>query len=224
MSETSLAVEVRDNGGKGVARKLRALGRVPAVLYGRKTDPVALVIDPVPLERMLRSSHAGLNTLIDLQGAASVQGKTVLVKELQRHPVRGEMIHADFYEVERDQTIVVSVPIHIEGTAVGVTMGGLLDHSLREVEVECLPNAIPDEFVVDVTPLEQGDSVHVRDLALPTGVELRSDGDLSVVSVVAPAAEEVEAVDEELEEGAEAEAAPEGAPETDSDDDNPSDD
>jgi large subunit ribosomal protein L25 len=163
-------------------------------------------MDPLPLERLIETSQAGVNTLIDLSGATEVAGWTVLVKELQREPVHGELMHVDFYEVNLKNTIRVSVPIRLTGTAVGVTMGGLLDHALRSLELDCLPNAIPDEISVDVTALEQGHSIHVADLALPDGVELQSQSDLPVVSVVAPKEEEevVEVAEEIPVEGAEA--------------------
>jgi large subunit ribosomal protein L25 len=212
VGENSLAVELREHSGKGVARKLRAAGRVPAVLYGRGSDSVTLSLDPSSLETLLRRSDAGLNTLIDLEGASQAAGKTVLVKELQRDPVRGRMLHADLYEVDPNQTIVVSVPLHVVGSAPGVAIsGGLLDNALREVELECLVRMIPDEIQVDVSGMELGDSLHVRDLALPDGVSLRTDADLSVVSVVAPsvAVEEPEVPEEaEVAEGEEAAPAP----------------
>ncbi len=215
MSETSLTVEIRSATGKGVARKLRAAGRVPAIFYGHGRESVSLTIDPVALEKIIKSSHAGMNTLFDLTGPESLAGRTVLVKELQRHPARGGMLHADLYEVDQDATITVSVPIQIVGSAIGVTLGGgLLDHVLREIEIECLPRAIPDELSLEVSELQIGDSLHVRDIELPQSVELRTDADLSVVSVVAPAVEEEPVV--EAEEGAplEGEAAPEGEDET----------
>ncbi len=210
MSEASLAVEVRSATGKEVARKLRATGRVPAVLYGRRRDPVSLSLDPVALERLIKASDAGVNTLFALTGPKALAGRTVLVKELQRHPVQGNLLHADFFEVDQEATITVSVPVHLVGSATGVTLGGgLLDHALREVELECLPRAIPDEIKLDVSELEIGDSLHVRDLSLPEGVKLRTQADLSVVSVVPPTVEEEPVVEAEEVPG-EGEAAAEG--------------
>ena len=206
MAESSITVEIRDDQarGKGVARRMRAAGRVPGIVYGPGRDTVSISVDPVPLERLIETSHAGVNTLIDLAGASEVAGRTVLVKELQREPVHGGLMHVDFYEVNLESRITVSVPIRLTGIAVGVTMGGLLDHALRALELDCLPNAIPDEVSVDVTALEQGHSIHVVDLVLPEGVVLNSQGDLPVVSVVAPKAEEeVAEVEEVVEEGAE---------------------
>ena len=126
----------------------------------------------------------------------------MLVKALQREPVYGDLMHADLYELDLTKTQRVSIPIHLTGTAVGVTMGGLLDHALRVLEVDCLATSIPDEILVDVTELEQGNSLHVSDLVLPAGVELHTALDLPVVSVVAPKIEE-EPVVEELPEGEE---------------------
>lgn len=194
MGENTLAVEIREAAGKGVARKLRAAGRVPAVLYGQSTEAISLSLDPARLDRLIHASDAGLNTLIDLEGDQRVAGKTVLVKDMQRDPVRGAMLHADLYEVDLSETIVVEVPVHVFGTPIGVTLsGGILDQSLREIELECLPRAIPDEIRIDVSGLEVGDSVHVRDLPLPGGVELRTDPERTVASVVTPAAAEAEA-------------------------------
>ena len=206
MGETSLAVEIRTQTGKGANRQLRRDGRIPGVVYGAKVDAVSISLDPRALDRVIRTSHAGVNTLIDLEGPSEVAGKTVLVKELQREPVRGALVHADLFEIDANARVRVNVPIHLHGTAHGVTMGGLLDHALREIEVDCLARSIPDEVVVDVSGLDVGDSIHVADLTLPDGVELQTAEDLSVVSVVAPRAEVEEAPIEGEEEAAAAAA------------------
>jgi len=214
VSETSIAVEIRESRGKGAARKLRAARKIPAELYGHNQANFSLTLDPGALDTLLHTSQAGINTLIDLEGASEVAGKVVLIKELQRHPVRGTMVHVDLYELNLREHIVVSVPVHLTGTPHGVTMGGLMDHALREIELDCLPRAIPDEIVIDVSGLDVGDSIHVSDLVLPEGTELRTDSELSVVSVSAPAAEEEEEVvaeDEAGEVAAEAEASPESS-------------
>ena len=207
MGEASLVVEIRTEGGKGMARRLRREGRIPAVVYGSQLAATSISLDPGQLESLIRTSHAGVNTLIDLSGAAEVTGRTVLVKELQREPVRGSLTHVDLYEVDANARIRVAVPIHLSGTAEGVTMGGLIDHSLRVLELDCLPRAIPDEILVEVNALNIGDSLHVSDLALPDGVELVTHGELSVVSVVAPRAEEEPAASDALVEAAEGEGA-----------------
>jgi large subunit ribosomal protein L25 len=204
VAEFSFAVEIREGRGKEFNRKLRQDGRAPAVLYGRGKDTVSLSLDPRELEKSLKSSHAGMNTLFDLRGDPKVEGRTVLVKELQREPVRGNIIHADFFEIDMTQKLQVSVPLHIEGIAPGIAMGGVLEHSLREVELLCLPNAIPDEIMVDVSALEMNESIHLSDLQLPDGVEMLTDPTLSVVMVSLPKAEEEPVVaEEEVAEGEE---------------------
>jgi large subunit ribosomal protein L25 len=199
VSETAIVVEVREQSGKGAARKLRAAGRIPAVLYGRGRETLPLTVDPRALDRILRSG--GANTLLDLTvtGRADLAGTVALVKELQRHPIRGQILHADLYQVDLTRAITVDVPIHLLGRPKGLDFGGILEHTLREVALECLPRAIPDAIEVDVSNLEIGDVVHVRDLALPEGVTLVSDPDLGVAHVAVPAAEEEAAPAEAVE-------------------------
>ena len=201
-----LAVEPRATTGKGHARKLRAAGRIPAVCYAPGSGATVIQLDPGALDRLLRKSSAGMNTLIDLSGGG-LDGKVVLVKELQRDPVTSALLHADLFAVDVDKPIEVKVPVRIVGTPTGVTFGGgILDFPMREIEVLCLPRAIPEDLPIDVGALQVGDSIHVREISLPAGVELMSDPDLSVVSVVLPSKEEeptpVEPVAVEGEEGA----------------------
>jgi len=212
VGEFALGVELREGRGKGVARKLRAAGRIPGVCYRRNAESVAVSLDPYELDQLLRKASSGINTLIDLKmaGGGDFDGRQMIIKELQRNPISGAYLHVDLYAVDLLQKIHVSIPVHLKGTAVGVSLGGgILDHALRELEVDCLPNAIPEEFAVEVGRLEIGDSIHVRDIEVLEGVEILNDPDVSIVSVVAPAIVEEEApAEEELE--AEGEAAPEG--------------
>jgi len=188
VGEVSIAVALRAEFGKSANRKLRALGRVPAVVYSSKSEPVSMSVDPVLLERKISDSHAGINTLFDLEGESQVAGRTVMVKELQRDPVRGTVLHADFHEIDLTQRLHVSVPIHLEGEAPGVSMGGVIEHTLREIELSCMPGAIPDEVKADINSLDVGDTLHISDLPLPEGVEPLTDESLSVVSVILPRA------------------------------------
>ena len=202
MAENALNVETRQGAGKGVARKLRAAGRIPGVCYGKGEPSVSISLDPHALRRLLERSEAGMNTLINLavEGGGAFDGKMVLIRELQKDPVEGSYLHADLFAVDVQHVVEVSVPIHITGRAQGVELGGILDQALRELDLECLPLAIPSEILVDVSDLDIGQSLHVSDIALPEGVTLRSDPGLSVVSVVAPAkVEEVAEVPEEVE-------------------------
>jgi len=216
VGEFALGVELRENQGKGVARKLRAAGRIPGVCYRRNAESISVSLDPKELDRLLRKASSGINTLIDLKvaGGGDFDGRQVLVKELQRDPISGAYLHADLYAVDLLQKITVSIPVNLTGTPIGVSLGGgILDHATRELEVECLPNAIPEEFAVDVSKIEVGDSLHVRDIVIPEGVEMLTDPDVSIMSVVAPAVAEEEetAAEEEGEEAVDAEATAEGA-------------
>jgi large subunit ribosomal protein L25 len=217
VGEFALGVELREEHGKGVARKLRAAGRIPGVCYRRNAEPVPVSLDPKELDRLLQQASSGINTLIDLKvtGGGDFDGRQVLVKELQRDPISGAYLHADLYAVDLQQKLHVSVPINLTGTPIGVSLGGgILDYATRELDVECLPNAIPEEFTIDVSEFEIGQSIHVRDIAVPEDVEILNDPDVTVMSVVAPVAIEEEAPEEEEEgeEGAvDAEATAEGA-------------
>ena len=206
MADYQLNLEVRESAGKGIARKLRAAGRIPGVCYGAGQTTVPVALDPRVLEKALRASAAGLNTLFDVRGGGAFDGRSVLVKELQRDPVQGSLLHADFYAVDLTKEIEVSVPLHLVGTAAGLMNGGIVDHQLREIHVKCLPTAIPESFTLDVSALDVGDTLHVRDVALPEGVTLVSNPELGVVSVVIPAKAEEEVAAEAA--AAEAAAAP----------------
>jgi large subunit ribosomal protein L25 len=208
VADYQLNLEVREQTGKGVARKLRAEGRIPGVCYGAGIDTVPVTLDPSSLEKALRASAAGLNTLFGVQGAGALQGKSVLIKELQRDPVQRNLLHADFYAVDLTKEIEVEVPLHLTGSAAGLLTGGIVDHQLREIKIKCLPTAIPESFTLDVSALNIGDSLHVRDVVVPEGVTLVSDPDLSVVSVVIPAKAEEEVAAEAA--AAEGVAAAEG--------------
>jgi len=189
VSETALVVEAREAIGKGAARKLRAAGKIPAILYGRGRDSLPLALDPRALDRILRSS--GANTLLDLtvEGHPEVKDTVALVKDLQRDPLRGSIVHADLYAVDLTRAVTVDVPIHLVGKARGLDFGGILEHTLREVALECLPRSIPESIEVEISHLEVGDVIHVRELTLPEGVTLVTDGDLGVVHIALPQAE-----------------------------------
>lgn len=210
MGDVSFAIEPRDSRGKGAARELRRKGLVPAVVYGGGRDATAIQIDSAGFERLLETSHAGVNTLIDLEGGSDAAGKTVIAKALQREAVRGGLIHVDFYEVDLTAKIEVSVPIHLTGTPAGVVLGGVLDQQLRDITLLCLPNAIPDSIGADVSGMELGDSLHLTDLVIAGGIEVATEEDLTVATVLVPRGlkedEEGEGQGEEGEEGGDAAA------------------
>ena len=177
--------QIRTGLGKGAARKLRHQRMIPAVVYGGTTGPVPVTINPAELARAL-GTGAGENVLITLSLVGDGERTTtVILKELQRDPVRGAPLHADFLEISMKRKINVQIPIQLVGVPIGVeTKGGFLEQHLREVAVECLPGAIPDHIQVEVTNLDVGDAVHVRDLAVAEGVRLVDDPARPVVSVL----------------------------------------
>lgn len=192
MERLKVAAEVREGGKKGVTRRLRKDGRIPAVLYGRGEKPMNISVHAKEFTHMMKGA-AGMNALIDL----SVTGdKThqlvVMVKDYQIDILRHSISHVDLLKIDMTQKITVKIPIHVTGKAVGVTNGGLVEIINRDLEVRCLPGNIPEKIEVDITPLDVGHSFHTKDLKLPEGVEAVTGADQTIVSVVTPR-EEVEA-------------------------------
>ncbi|MEK7347716.1 MAG: 50S ribosomal protein L25 [Candidatus Eisenbacteria bacterium] len=176
----------RDGVGKGVARRLRQAGSVPAIYYGRGEVPVALSVPAKELESLLHGA-SGSNVIVDLkvEGVAAGDRKAIL-REVQRHPVRGNILHVDLQHISLSERITVEVPVVLVGVPTGVKDGGgILEHLLREVEVECLPTDIPAKLTVDVSHLNIGESVHVSDLAIGN-VEVRTEAERTVATVVPP--------------------------------------
>jgi len=196
-----IQVEARDKQRKRDARRLLRDGKIPAILYGPKMTAVTLALDKKEFSRRvagLQGSH-----LVRLKSAsATLAEKVALVKDMQFHPISGDVIHADFYEVDLSAKIQVHVPLHFVGKAVGIVNGGILQPILREIEVECLPLDIPEFFDVDVTALDIGDSVHIEDLQMPDGVVSVAEDNLALVAVVPPTVEAVATTTAEPVEGA----------------------
>jgi len=213
MATNKITAEVRGDTGKGVARKLRQAGRIPAVLYGQGKEGVSLSLDGYELDQLLSTSGAKTSVLeLEVRDGSKGDTRNVLIKEVQKHPFKDRILHMDLLEIAMDEVISVMVPREITGTAKGVKLdGGILEMKRRELEIECLPNNIPDTLIIDVTELEIGDVIHVEDIQVPSGVTIVHDVNFTLLTVVAPAVE-VEAA-EELEEGVEAEAAEGAAPE-----------
>ena len=191
----TLQAEKRDTRGKNEARRLRASGRIPAVVYGaEKGQATAIAVDPKMLLRILHS-ESGVNTLIGLSLDGS--DSRVLVKEYQLDPIQHKLLHADFYQVAMDKTISVTVPVVLKGEARGVKQqGGIIDFVHREIEVEVLPGDIPENITIDISELMLNEGVRVRDVhtegAKWTPV---SETDMMIVHVVAPRAEEAAAAE-----------------------------
>ncbi len=195
MAQAELNVELRESTGKGVARKLRAEGRVPAVVYGKQLDPTPISVSPKELEAAI-SGEAGTNTLITLKGAAGLEGKMVVLKDAELHPIRREVICADFHAINLQEKSSFMIPVNTVGTSAGQKMGGTLQLIRHELEVMCLPTAVPQHIDIDVTALEIGDTVHIEEVTAPEGVELVFDVNFTVVTVVGHKAESDESEEE----------------------------
>jgi large subunit ribosomal protein L25 len=186
MKEIVIKAKARVKLGKEHAKKLRREGIIPAVVYGAQTTPLPLEVEAKGFYALLRSG-LGENIIVTLDIDDSKNGdKKVLIRELQRDPVWGTILHIDFQQISLTQKLTINIPIHLVGTSIGVQQdGGILQHVLRELEVECLPTDIPEKVEVDVAGLKIGDSIHVGDIKLEH-VEILTDPQGSIVSVVPP--------------------------------------
>jgi large subunit ribosomal protein L25 len=201
MADVTLTAQRRSGSGKRPAGRVRREGLVPAVVYGLGSDNVSVSVPSRELLHIL-SGATGMNTLINL----SIDGTSELAmaRQLQRHPVKGTLLHVDFVRVRADQTIQAEVPVHLAGDAEGASRGGVLEQLVHTLTVEAKPSDFPPAIEHDITALEIGGQIYVRDLAIPAGVTVLQSEDDLVAQISAPRVAEAE-------EGAEGEAA-EGAP------------
>ncbi|MBW1823120.1 MAG: 50S ribosomal protein L25/general stress protein Ctc [Deltaproteobacteria bacterium] len=206
--QLKLSATVRKEKGKGVAGRLRQKGMLPAVVYGHKTPSTPLLID----SKQLRQAIAGgkgesklFSLLIEENGEP--KEKTVMIKELQIHPLKRHYLHVDFFEVAMDEEITIPLPIKLLGEAEGVKIGGVLQQVRRELE--SLPSNIPDSLEVDVSSLNIGDSIHLKDVQLPPGIKVSEDADLTIATLLSPTVEKEVAEEVPAEEGEEEKAAAE---------------
>ena len=187
-STNVLNARARSDKGKGPARRLRAAGLIPAVVYGQKREPTHIAVDPAAVQKAIATAHK-LNTLLTLQldGAE----KRVLFREYEVDPVSRRLLHADFLEVDMSKAVKVEVPIVTIGKAEGVVAGGILNVSAHQIVVEALPDRIPVAIEVDVTPLKIGGSIHIANVKAPEGVKVKYATNFTVAVVTAPEKEEV---------------------------------
>lgn len=180
MEKIKLAAQVREKTGKGVARKLRQSGLVPAVIYGKGKDPQALVVDPQEVKNYL----AG-NVIFDLdiEGLGTMPA---MIKDIQKDVISGDLKHVDFLHISMDEKVTVSVPVVLVGDAPGVQEGGVIQQLLWELEVECLPLEIPESFEVDVSNLGVGESLSVSNLQVPEGITILTSEEETIVTIVVP--------------------------------------
>lgn len=192
MEELRLQAEVRDGRGKGQARKLRREGAIPATVYGRDVEPIALSISAKDWRRL--EAHARSNAVIRMavKGEAGDVERPVMIKEVQKQPVDRTVLHIDFLQVSMERVVQVEVPIHLVGEPVGLVKGGVIEQHLRAVMVESLPGQIPEKIDIDISNLDIGDSIHIREVSLP-GIKLLDNPDVAVVGLTPPEAEEAPA-------------------------------
>ena len=190
ITRNTLAARARDGAGKGSARRLRAEGLVPAVVYGRHLEnPVHIAVDPIEVKRAIATPHR-LNTLLSLKLEGQPE-RLVLLKDYQQDPVSREMLHADFIDVRENEQVKVNVPLVLVGKPVGVTEGGVLSQSRRELEVFALPGAIPEKIEADVSAMKIAQSLHINEVKLPEGVKVKSQVNYTIAVVSVPEKEEV---------------------------------
>lgn len=202
MEQVLIKADKRNATGKGVARKLRREGKIPAVLYGNSVDPVSITVSSKDWEKITR--HTKRNVILDMElhGGQNVENRPVMIKEVQKDGLGTKIVHIDFFQVSMEKMVEVEVPIHLKGKAKGEVLGGIIDIHLRSIKVECLPTQIPEEIAIDITNFEIGDSIHVSDISLP-GVKMVEHGDVAIFSVIPPTVEEKRGA-EEVSEPAEA--------------------
>ena len=186
MSDITIEVHRREDLGKNANRRLRAAGQVPAVVYGDGKDSMAIQVGRRTLEDLLRKSSAGTPIFL-LKLAGTDQTRHAMIRDMQLDAMTDEMVHIDFQRIRMDQKVHLTVPIEVHGVAIGVkTDGGLLDFITRELEIECLPSAIPNHLEVDVTALHIGQHIEAGQVELPEGVTLLDDEDKVIVSIAQP--------------------------------------
>jgi len=202
MARYKLPVRIRDDKGKGAARRLRRNNQIPAIFYGPTTTPLLLTANYLDLERIIKKT-SGESPIFELQIETDKGSdtRTVLLKELQIDPVEDTYLHADFYEISMDRELTANISVRLINTPSGVTKGGILQHVRREITISCLPDRLVDHIDVDVSGLEIGDSIHIEDIDFPEGIKTNQEGHLTVAVVTAPTV-----VTEEIEEMEEVEA------------------
>ena len=190
--QAKLTVQTRTQVGRNAIKKVRKEGLIPGVIYGVGQEPINLEVNRRQLSTVLAHSSSE-NILLELEivDGDNKRNSLAMIQEVQHHPIQRQILHVDFHAVSATEKITAEVPIETVGEPIGVkTNGGLLEHNLRDLEVECLPGDLPDRIEVDVTGLDINQSIHVKDLKLPPGVEAVTDGDLTVVAVSAARVEE----------------------------------
>jgi len=216
MEATELKACIRNESGKGPARRFRKEGLMPAVFYGRGEKAIHLSVNAAELLKIIRVQKENVFIKLVIDGEKKLE-KLSLSKELQIEPVSRRFYHADFYEIRMDQRLTLDVPLHFAGIPVGVVNGGELQHLKRDLKISCLPSALPDSIEIDVTGLEIGDSIKVQDIRVPEGITILDPGDVGVamVAIVKVSLPQEEAAVEGATDAGDATAAEEASPKGD---------
>lgn len=187
MGQNRLSARIRENKGKEAAKRLRKDKRFPAILYGSGTRAVMLSVDASDLQSILKKTATD-NVILNLQieSERGIEEKTVLIKELQTDPIKDSIIHADLYEISMDKEITFKIPVHLVNTPLGVAKGGILQQVRRELTISCLPDHLIERIDVDVSGLDMGSSIHIRDIMFPSEIKCTEEGHITVAVVTAP--------------------------------------
>jgi large subunit ribosomal protein L25 len=209
MEIAQLKVELRKGSGKGAARRLRANHRLPGIVYGPGEESIQVTVNPDEIRAAVRVHEGSMPVFTIVPGskeAEPLSGSAVLVKELQTDPLTHDYLHVDLMKVDLSKMITVEVPLHVVGKAHGVKKGGIVDEPVRKLDVRCLPTDIPEFIEVDVSGLDIGESIHLKDVRLPRGCSVDTSVDVTLVSVILPKRVMEEVVEGEAEAEAEEKA------------------
>ena len=205
MAEVSLEVSRREKAGKEVAKKLRRDGKIPAVVYGGHREAVPITVDRKAVSELIQKSDHGVRSIFLLKMSGTDQQRHAMIKDIQIDPISRRMTHIDFVRVLMDEKVRLAIPVHLNGTAIGVKLGGVLDFQVRDLHIECFPNQIPDAINVDISNLDMHQYLRVSELVMPEGVKVMDDPERVVVGVTHARAEIVPEVAAPVEEVAPAE-------------------
>jgi large subunit ribosomal protein L25 len=189
MEEVRIRADARKDRGKGPARRLRMEGAIPAVLYGKDVEPVSLSISAKEWRTLEAHTRSNAVIKMELKEGNKVLERPVMVKSVQKAPVDYKVLHIDFLQVSMERVVQVEVPVHFIGNPIGVVKGGVVEQHLRSVMIESLPGQIPEKIDIDISNLDMGDSIHIREISIP-GVKLLDSSDVAIVGVTHSEAEE----------------------------------
>lgn len=197
MENLELKGKIREGRGKGVSRRLRKAGLIPGILYGGEKN-LPVIINQKDMMNILKQGGENIIFLFSIEGENGVNNRKVMIKEIQRHPLKSAIFHVDLMEISMDRKIKVNIPVRIFGESIGIAnKGGILSHLTREIEIECLPGLIPDEIKIDISPLDIGDSIHIRDIKIAKDIKILNNPNETVITVTAPEVKKEEIKTEE---------------------------